>query len=207
MAEVKNNGSAPPQPKMPKIINGTAGVKKKTRKEKFKDAFIAQDFKTAVDYAWWNYAVPSIKNLALSFIFSTITGVFYGNGAPNNTIPPFIGGQKTNTNYVNFFTGAQPQQTNKSSNKIPEYNRVTVSAGEAEMVIAALQTRAQEFDWVPLSAFYDALGITSDYPATQIGWSLEEIMQAKVFPAGLGENGEAKYSFIMARPKPYNSYN
>ena len=198
MAETK----MPEKPKLRKVIKNDISIRKKTRKEKLIEAFVAQDFKSAAAFAFEKYAIPTAKNLVVGFIFTTLNAFFYDNENANFVNPAAFGSNKTP--YGGMFKGVNQSNnsTPKKPNSLPEYNDILFNAGEAEEVLQVLAQRAEYYGWVSYAEFYDALGKTSDFTKQNVGWTYDVIKKARVMYAGF-QDGAQKYTIVMDRPRPY----
>lgn len=211
----QQNNQQQPQDNKPQVERVTSAefqVKPKSKAERFKNAFLPQDWAVAAWTGFTRTIVPGLKNIALQSLVATFTGMIYGSGQtpPTNYNQPggyiHYGGmyQAGYPNQYYGYSNAQqtaPQPTQNVPPRRPEYYQVTLPTGQMEKVIAKMIEYAGVYTWCPVGVFYDFCGITCEYPDRNFGWTLDQIQAA--MPTHSHEaNGVSWFYLNIAKPSP-----
>lgn len=157
-----------------KVIQGNATIRKKGFFTKVKEAFIAEDFKTAMSGATDRVIVPMIKKTAADAISNIVNILLFGNaGEPNrwNTGTVFGGfgtyrysGQ--NINYSGISRTPTQQQ-----NDIPTYNEIILDNRiDAERVLDELTDIIDRYGSASIADLYQAVGLPTVITHYNYGW-------------------------------------
>ena len=154
----------------------SAGIKKKTSFDKFKENFFKEDFKTVRDNAIENVIIPSIKKIISDTITNSIDMVLYGE--PRHTSDSLFGRSggisriSMMTPYNSLFDKKKDKPATTPSREAYEYGMVTVhSKKEAEDVIAMMLDIQSQFNDVRVADLYDLVGEVPKSTDNRYGWT------------------------------------
>jgi hypothetical protein len=177
------------KPQVERATQAEFQVKPPSKAERFKNAFLPQDWAVAAKTGFTNTIIPGLKNIALQTLIATFTGMIYGGGRqapPTNQPGGYIhyGGFYQGGGYPNQYYGysnAQQVQTPPQNNvppRRPEYYQVTLPSGQMEIVKAKMIEYANTYTWCSVGVFYDFCGVTCEYTDRNYGWTIDQIQAA-----------------------------
>lgn len=157
-----------------KVIQGNVTVRKKGFLTKVKEAFIAEDFKSAINGATERVIVPMVKRTFADAINNAINILLFGSAIdPNSrfggTVFGGLGSYRysgQNINYSGISKTPQMQQT-----AAPTYNEIILDTRvDAERVLDELTDIIDRYGSASIGDLYQAVGlptVTTDY---NYGW-------------------------------------
>ena len=174
----------------PVIEKGDIVVKKKNVLQRFVDAFFVKSFSEVAEDVKQNHIKPAIKNMIISAVNTTVTGLLYDNAIPksNGTYYPF---QNYSWNGVQVppiinYTGAnRPVQSQVSlvpGNYVSSYEELEIqpnpmknedlndAARKANDVLRCLNDQLARYHKVSIGDLYDACGVTCQASYFNYGW-------------------------------------
>lgn len=205
------------QPIVPVVDKGNAVIKKKPWTQKFKEAFIAQDFHQAADSVKTRVIIPAIKASIINAVNGLLTGLLYNNNTPptglnlfNNTANNLwsswngvtYAGQNIN------YSGMSKAPTTMSfvPSSVSSYQEIEIqpnpAKGEsmedaqrkANQVLETLVDQLTRYGKVPIGDLFDACGLVSQPTYFNYGWT--SLQGASIQFTGTG------FRFIMPNPVP-----
>lgn len=179
------------KPKLQKVIQGSAGVKKQS---KFAGSLITGDVHGAKDHLIYDILIPSAKNFALEAVKSFL-GMSGGNNGyrPSQTVTY---SRPSYTNYSNQYNGQQRINSAPLNQGIQYDNLVVNTKAEADDVLAALNDAIGRYQFATVGNLYQLVGRV-DYPFVydNYGW----VSVASAYPVA---NLDGTWSFKLPRAVP-----
>ena len=207
-APQQSNGN---KPEVEKVTTAEFQTRPKSKAERFKNAFLPQDWSVAAWTGFTNTVIPGLKNIALQSLVAALTGMIYGGGrtAPplNNQPGGYIhyGGMYQQPGYPNQYYGySNAQQMAQAQNvppRRPEYNQVVLPEGQMELVKEKMIAYAQTYTWCSVGVFYDCCGITCEHTDRNFGWTIDQIQAAMPTHSHV-QNGVNWFYLNIAKPSP-----
>ena len=161
------------------------------------DCFYTPSDKSLTEYVVEDLVIPNVKRAVgtvLHGIVTKIFGVGIGNGNPFRATNDWWNSGRGES-YVEY--SARASSTPKSTPIQPSASTDLESYAlrtreDAERVLEGLDTYLEQFDVVPVSAFFELIGVTAPYTYNDYGWT--NLANAKVI---INENG---YSIRFPKP-------
>jgi hypothetical protein len=184
--------AAPEQKKVEKVVAGKVTAKPKTGLAKFFETFFAEDIHKVKDYIVKDVIMPTIKDTVWTIIARGSERLIFGEAghSPKNSKLPFI-------NYNGLFKSSAPTQTptvNSSSSQYSVDNIILEDRGDAEKVLAAMNSYIAEYGEVSISTLYDMIGEPiGDFMSTRWGWR-------SLNTAGIMRTSSGGYKLDLPRP-------
>lgn len=198
----------------PVIEKGDIVVKKKNVIQRFVDAFFVKSFAEVAEDVKQNHIKPAIKNMIISAVNTTVTGLLYDNSLPKpGSYYPF---QNYNTwngvqvppmmNYSGVNKPAQSQVSLVPSNYISSYEELEIqpnpyknenmddAARKANDVLRCLNDQLARYHKVHIGDLYDACGVTCPASYFNYGWMDLSGAGIKATPTG--------FRFVLPTPVP-----
>lgn len=196
------------KPEAERVTDAEYQVRPQSRAERFKNAFLPQDWATAARTGFVRTFVPGIKNLVLQGLVATFTGMLYGGGQtpPTNFQQPggyiHYGGMYQNgyPNYYGYSNAQQQPVQQQAPARRPEFNQVVLPAGEMDKVKAKMLAYFTEYSWCSVGRFYDFCGITCEAPDRNFGWTYDQVNASIVTHSHKDANGVDWFYLNIARP-------
>lgn len=175
-----------------KAIAGSAHVKKPGLRKKILDVFAVEDLGSVREYIFWEQIVPSLQEGLYNVISNTIAMIFWGNTARARK-----GTRRSNANWspneatfsydrVNERRGGSRRDDGYSSRRpsSARLDEITVDThGDAQAVLEELTAYMEQYGRVPVSAYYEAFGISRNGVWTDARWGWTSLAEARVVPA------------------------
>lgn len=173
------------------VANGK--VKKQTVKDKFKEAFIAEDAKTVKQYVIFDVVIPGMKDLTMSILHGAIDMIFTGRSSNRRRGGYYANG---NNNYGGYY-GGKGSESKQRDTKTWTFEQVSFeNRDEAETVLENMRIYLDEYHRVSVATFNELAGVTGEYTDNRYGW--KSLSDAKV----MFHNGE--YYIDFPRPRDLN---
>lgn len=203
MSEIKFEGNSfksrreavESRPKMESVVSEKPVVTKK--KWRLIDCFYTPSDKSLTEYFLQDLLIPNVTKAVgttLHGIITKIFGVGTGYGSSYRAMNDWLGGR--GESYVEYAA-----RTAKSQSK-PQIQQPHVSTDletyalrsreDAERVLEGLETYLETYNVVPVSAFFELIGVTAPYTYHDYGWT--NLAESKVM---VSENG-----YTIRFPKP-----
>lgn len=158
-----------------KVVQGQVTVRKKGFFTKVKDAFIAEDFKTAMNGATERVIVPMIKRTFADAINNVVNILLFGGTAdPNRWGSGTIFGGLSNTyrytgQNINYSGLSKPASL--PQNDIPTYNEIVLADRlDAERVLDELSDIIDRYGSASIADLYQAVGLPTVTTQYNYGW-------------------------------------
>lgn len=180
----------PETPKAKKAIAGNARVNKSSGlRKKFKEAFLPEDMGSIKEFIIWDQFVPAIQNGIYDLVVGTLGMMFFGKVINRKTGP-----RRSNSTWR--FDGEQPIAYDRINDRRPSaaarngrrpssayVEEIVVDTyNDAAAVLEELIAYLEQYGRVPVSAYYDAFGVSNDRPWTDQKWGWTSLREAKVGP-------------------------
>lgn len=186
------------------VSSDNVTIKKKPFTQKFKEAFISQDFKTAATNANNNVFLPAFKRVILDVTMNILNNMLFGSSNPTN----FRWGSNSNSSWswngitysgnpINYAT-ASKQQSNQVQTVIPStpgrynYNDIIITPkpGEtmadadryAEDILLQMRDMLDRYGKVSINDFLDTCGLPMDIALGNYGWTNLRDMDKVLYP-------------------------
>jgi len=156
-------GPPEPEKKIEKIISGAARVKKKTRFQRFKDAFISEDVGDIKSYIFFDVLIPAGKKL----ISDSVDAVLYGMAGVKRNAPA------SRISYDKYST-REPRRDiiRDRDRKGFGFDDILLdSRQEAMDVLAAMDEIISAYGMARVADLYELVGITGDHTDNKYGWT------------------------------------
>lgn len=191
-----------------KAVTGSVRVKKPSLKQKFMDVFAVEDMGSIREYIFWEQIVPSLQEGLYNVVSNTIAMMFWGNTArarkgrarsnatwnPNEATFSYDRDRINPQKGGNVRNGYSPRRP--SSARLEEL--VVETHTDAQAVIEELVAYMERFGRVPVSAYYDAFGISRDGVWTDSRWGWTNLAEARAVPAHGGG-----WTVYLPDPEPF----
>lgn len=201
--ELQTKKNDAPQ-KANKAIVGTARVKKPSIQKKFKDVFMTEDIGSVREYIIWDQIIPALIDGIYNTVMGTLSMMFYGKirGTKGN------GPRRSNQNWQPGTQFSYDQVNNRrpsirDGGYFRRPNSATVDEivvdtyNDAAAVLEELIAYLEQYGRVPISAYYDAFGVTDNRDWTNVRWGWTTLNTAKVVPVRGGG-----YTVDLPNPEP-----
>lgn len=159
-----------------KVVQGQVTVRKKGFFTKVKEAFIAEDIKTAMSGATERVVVPMIKRTAADAVNNIINILLFGSTAePTNRwgSGTIFGGLANTYRYSgqNINYSGISKQPASPQNDIPTYNEIVLSDRvDAERVLDELADLIDRYGSASIADLYMAVGLPTVTTQYNYGW-------------------------------------
>ena len=196
-----------PTPRAKKVVQGTVRVNKPGIKKLIKSIFLAEDVNSIREYIIWDRLVPAFRDglydVAMGTIGMMLYGKIIGSGKPRF-------GSRSNRDWdpnVHFSYDRPDDRRVKlrrddtydrrrTSNRVPEI--AVESITDAQAALSELVSYMSQYDRVPVSAYYDAFGVTSNRLWTDEKWGWTSLADACIVPANGGG-----FTISLPEPEPF----
>lgn len=178
----------PDKPKVEKVINGTAKVKKKSEFRKIADNFIAEDAESVKTYVVRDVIIPSVIDLIEDIVVGGIRTLLRGDsGRRDDRNRSRYGGSPSYVNYTRYSDrdDRRRDRDTRSPRGYDQGNVVVNSRADAEAVIEQMDGIMDTYGMVSVADLYDLVGMTSNFTDNNYGWT--NIRNAK--PVRLRDGG------------------
>lgn len=184
-------------PKIEPVVKKKPLIAKK--KWSILDCFYNTSEKSFGEYFIQDLLIPNVNKMIGTVLHETVTKIFgvgsgFGPSSPYHYTNGW--GWSSNPNYVNYSSvSSNPQQSNQSQKPqagtdLSSYAMQTRE--DAERVLEGLEAYIEQYDVVPVSAFFSLIGVTAPYTYNDYGWN--SLAEARVVSVGNG--------FAIHFPKP-----
>lgn len=175
-------------PKIEPVVEKKPLIAKK--KWSILDCFYNTSEKNFGEYFVQDLLVPNVNKMIGTVLHEVVTKVFgVDNGFGPTTPYHFTNGWSwsSNPNYVNYSAQSTASQQNKPSkpqagSDLGSYAMQTRE--DAERVLEGLEAYIEQYDVVPVSAFFSLIGVTAPYTYNDYGWN--SLAEARVVSVGNG---------------------
>lgn len=189
------SGSEPP--KIEPVVSKKPLITKK--KWSILDCFYNTSEKSFGEYFVQDLLVPNVNKMIGTVLHEAVTKIFgVGHGfGPTSPYHYTNWGWGSNPNYVNYSAQSTASAMQKTTPQRPQAGTDLGSYAmqtreDAENVLEGLEAYIEQYDVVPVSAFFSLIGVTAPYTYNDYGWS--SLAEAKVISVGNG--------FAIHFPKP-----
>lgn len=164
--------TTPEEPRVTKVINGNAKVRKRTGIQKFADVFIAEDVENVKSYILSDVIIPAIKD-ALYDAFTDGLAMMLGRDGRNRRRS---GGSTTRYSYDKAYTRVNSRDSRSSSNTDSngrlDYNSILFDErGDAERVLTELDELVSQYGIASVQDLYSAADLSCPYTYDKYGWT------------------------------------
>jgi len=188
---------------VPVISQNNITIKKKPFTQKFKEAFISQDFKTAAQGVNNNVIIPAIKRVIADAISNTINSILFGTSAPTGfKINPSTwswngityNGSNINYSGISKTTTFQQQTTQVPNTGAYKWDEIIIcpdaSKGEtmadaerhADDIMNQLRAMLERFGQVSINDFFDTCSLPMNNTLGNYGWNNLRDMDKVMIP-------------------------
>lgn len=161
-----------PQKKRESVVTGKAQLEKKTLGDKFKETFIAEDFKDVRGEVTKFVIVPKLKEIVASIFTETINRLLFGQSRSTggSTINrPFGSGQIHVVQSSSVLTGTPQQSTTNKS--VYSYQKIQFESEEDALnVLRAMARDLADYKNVSVAAMNEYAGIDTTTAQNGYGW-------------------------------------
>lgn len=187
-------------PKLEKVIQGSAGVKKQSGLRRVANSMFTDNVGSAKEHVIYDILIPSAKNFALETVKSFL-GMNGGNyrgysgaaGSVNYNRPSY-------SNYSNNYSGASYNNYNRPTvnpNQGIQYENLVVNTkAEADEVLAALNDAICRYQFATVGNLYQLCGRV-DYPYVYDNYGWMSVANAYAVA-----NLDGTWSFKLPRAVP-----
>lgn len=173
--ERKPEGSAPPDKKLEKVVNGEAKTRKKSEVKKFANIFVPEDVENVKSYILIDVIVPGIKNAIADVVSIMLFGEAGRLGARNT--------KGSRVSYQRYYDDRRDDRRDYGRPRAAagfEYDDIVFETrGDADLVLDQLESAIHTYGIVSVADLYDLAGITCrSYTANKYGWT--DIQSGKV---------------------------
>jgi len=186
MAEYPSNSYQSKQEKQEEkhyepIITHSASVKKKSPIQRFSDIFIAEDFKSVMNYVTKEILIPGLKRAVIGAIEMMLTGK--SSSKNSNSASSGV----TTVSYRSYYD--TPQQSKATTTIRDEdyanFERIIFTdRGDAERVRDMLIDIVRRYRVARVSDLFELSKLPAPYTAMRYGWT--DLSNASVIPVGNG---------------------
>lgn len=174
------------------VVTGTAKIRKRSKKQRFKDEFVVEDAKKVKSYLWTAVIVPSIKDTVWNLITKGLKMFLYRSGEGPANQP----GVPTATPYIayNSIYKSPAAQTYPVARTPYNYGEVIIpNRAEADKVLREMYERIRTGGVATIGDLYQLCGLPTDYPDFTYGW--RDLTGAHV----VGTDG----GYLISLPRPF----
>lgn len=161
------------EPKITKVISGTAKTKKKSGVQKFADVFIAEDVSNVKSYILNDIIIPTIKR-ALYDSFTDGLDMML-NGASGQRYRGRRDGTRYSYDKAYSRASYQRDSRNESSTRTRggfDYDTILFSnRGDAERVLMELEELISQYGIASVQDLYSAADLSCPYTYNNYGWT------------------------------------
>lgn len=162
------------EPKVTKVISGTAKTKKKSGVQKFTDVFIAEDITNVRNYILNDIIIPTVKR-ALYDSFTDGLDMML-NGASGQRYRNRRDGSRYSYDKAYSRASYQRDSRNESSTRTRgsgfDYDTILFSnRGDAERVLMELEELVSQYGIASVQDLYSAADLSCPYTYNNYGWT------------------------------------
>lgn len=176
-------------------VNGpvceSAGIKKKSGFDKFKENFFKEDFATVRDNAVDNVIIPSIKRIISDTISNSIDLFLYGEARHTSADTGWLKSGISRISYNSMFGGGSSQKKSQQQQARPDYRGaydyglvVVPTWDDAEKVISSMMEIISNYGNARVADLYDIVGETPQSTDNRYGWTEFASTKKKRLPDG-----------------------
>lgn len=151
-----------------RIVKGEVKARKKSELKKLADTFIPEGVDNARSHIVFDILIPAAKDMVWDVIGSLLYGDQYRKRAKGTST-----GTKSNTPYRNYYQ--HPEERSMPATRVRVAYEVDdypiPDRGDAECVLAELDSILREYGTVKVSEYYEALGVTPRSIDYKYGWT------------------------------------
>lgn len=171
---------APEKPKVEKVIDGTATLKKPPLMRRIAESFTGDDMRSVGNYVVLDVLVPAAKNMISDALTTAVERFFFGDGRRINRGGSSYGAYSSHTPYNRMASSAppwrqEPQQQvpmSRRARATHDFREVLLPDRQAAgIVLDTLTDLGERYGVVTVQDFYDACGLTSEYTDNKWGWT------------------------------------
>lgn len=149
-----------------KVVTGEVKRAKKNEVARVKDMFISEDAKNVKSYILTDVLIPGIKKIISDILIDSIQMIF-GNGPRRDT-----GNSRVSYVSYNNYSNRNATPVSRVSSNVYSFDRITINnRGEAEEVLAQLDSIIEKYGMASVTDFYDLVGVTGNYTDNKYGWT------------------------------------
>ena len=176
-------------PKLEPVVSKKPLVTKK--KWSILDCFYNTSEKGFCEWLVQDLVIPNVNRMVGTILHETVTKIFgVGSGFGPTAPYHYTNGWcwSSNPNYINYSaqstsTVQQPKQPKpQAGSDLSSYAMQTRE--DAERVLEGLEAYIEQYDVVPVSAFFSLIGVTAPYTYNDYGWN--SLTEARVVSMGNG---------------------
>lgn len=165
-----------PEKKVEKVVTGVVKTKKKN---KFADAFVAEDFKKVGSYAFGDVLIPAIKKAIYDIVTDGIDMILYGENRS---------GKKTTADKISYrkYYDREYDRTKsygddyRNRNSYSHDDIILENRGEAEEVLARMDELIETYGVVSVADMYDLVGKLATIQTTNMDGRISEMQNQYV---------------------------
>lgn len=162
------------RPRLEPVVSQPGVIKKKTTWAKFKETFIAEDFKTVGSMAAKTVLVPAIKDIFWNIITYFTSSVLYGSGDRRPSGGYYSKQTSYPTSYITYGNSfsAQKQEPKREITPYDFYEITLPSRDEMESVRLTMLDVLDRYNFVSVGDYYDLTRVPCDNPSIwNYGWT------------------------------------
>lgn len=160
------------EPKVGKVISGTAKPKKKSGVQKFADVFIAEDISNVKSYILNDIIIPTIKRVLYDSFTDGLDMILNGSGNRRH-------GRREGTRYSydKAYTRASYQRDRRDESTVRARsgfdfdNILFQNRGDAERVLMELEELISQYEIASVQDLYSAADLSCPYTYNNYGWT------------------------------------
>lgn len=162
----------PAEPKVGKVITGTAKTKKKNGIQKFADVFIAEDIQNVKSYVLSDIIIPTIKRALYDSFTDGLDMMLNGSSGQR-----YRGRNGTRYSYDKAYSRASYQRDDRNSRPKStrsgfDYDAILFSnRGDAERVLIELEELISRYGIASVQDLYSAADLSCPYTYNDYGWT------------------------------------
>ena len=158
----------PNKKKVEKVVSGPVDIRKKTKLQRFAEAFVSEDVSSVRSYIWSEVIVPSAKKAISDAISNGVDMMLYGEAGTSRK-----NSNASRISYQNYYERGNNHRDYSSDRTRTGYNYNEIifnDRGEAEDVLSRMDELVEAYGNVSVADLYDLVGIAGNYTDNKSGW-------------------------------------
>lgn len=151
-------------------IEGTAR-ENKSFKRKLRDTFIAEDVTNVKDYIIWDVLMPSIRD-AIADSACNFIDMFFGGGGKKRRTKKKDGERWSYSTSLDdgYRSTRKDRDEGRRRDRRDPSDFIIDRRTDADDILEDMRNYIDEYGFVRVADFYDAIGVSSDYTDKSYGW-------------------------------------
>lgn len=178
-----------------KVVSGEIVVRKKPLGRRLAESFNGDDSRSVGQYVLFDIIIPEVKRIISDVVSQGVERLLFGDNARSRSSG---GDGRRRTAYDRYHDNKkrddQPHLSRAARTTHDFRDIVVRERGEAERVKDGLIEYLDLYDQVPLTVFYDLIGVSGSFQDEEWGWY--DLRGIRVLPARGGG-----YMFDLPRPE------